>query len=80
MYTQALHNLTPLAPDYMAKTVLPILLEHTTGLKLVARHGSILALAHIIHALALVTATQGTSLLDLIGKYPTHRCGMCVRK
>ena len=68
---QALHNLTPLAPDYMAKTVLPILLDLTTSVKLVARHGSILALAHIIHGLALVTAKQGIFLLDLIGKYST---------
>lgn len=65
---KALHNLTPLAPDYMAKAVLPTLLELTTSVKLVARHGSILALSHITHGLALVTAKQGTSLVDLIGQ------------
>lgn len=68
MCWQALHNLTPLDAEYMARTVLPTLLGLTTSLKLVARHGSILAVAHITHALAMVTSQQGTSLLDLIGK------------
>lgn len=71
---QALHNLTPLAPEYMAKTVLPTLLELTMSLKLVARHGSILAVAHIIHALALVTTKEGTCLYDLIGEQHTPVC------
>ncbi|KAG0714956.1 Tubulin-specific chaperone D [Chionoecetes opilio] len=65
---KALHNLTPFDPDYMAKTVLPKLLELTTSLKLAARHGSILAVAHITHALALETAKQGTALMSIIGQ------------
>lgn len=65
---KALHNLTPLASEYMAKTVLPTLLELTMSLKLVARHGSILAVAYIIHALSLVTAKEGTCLHELIGQ------------
>uniref|UniRef100_A0A8C4TP08 Tubulin-specific chaperone D n=1 Tax=Erpetoichthys calabaricus TaxID=27687 RepID=A0A8C4TP08_ERPCA len=49
--TRSLHNLTPLAPEYMAHTVIPKLLPLTVGMDLHTRHGSILACAEITHAL-----------------------------
>uniref|UniRef100_A0A3B4CNB4 Tubulin-specific chaperone D n=1 Tax=Pygocentrus nattereri TaxID=42514 RepID=A0A3B4CNB4_PYGNA len=54
--TKALHNLTPQAPDYMAKTVVPQLLSMATGMDLHGRHGAILACAEITHALYKVGA------------------------
>ena len=57
--SQALHNLTPSAPTYMSQTVLPKLLVNTCGVDsnlrhASLRHGSILAIAEIIHALAVI--------------------------
>lgn len=49
--TKALHNLTPQAPEYMARTVLPHLLPIAMGLDLHGRHGAILACAEVSHAL-----------------------------
>lgn len=51
--SKALHNLTPEDPEYMAKTAIPILLSNAIGIDLNTRHGAILALAEIIHALSL---------------------------
>ncbi|XP_068211073.1 tubulin-specific chaperone D isoform X2 [Palaemon carinicauda] len=59
---KALHNLTALAPDYMNKTIARKLLQESTGPVLVARHGAIMALAHITHALALVAEKNGKSI------------------
>ncbi|KAG7177956.1 Tubulin-specific chaperone D-like [Homarus americanus] len=65
---KALHNLTALAPEYMSKTVAPLLLNQTTGSILVNRHGSILALANITHALSLVASKEGKTLPDMMDK------------
>ncbi|KAK8745723.1 hypothetical protein OTU49_000345 [Cherax quadricarinatus] len=65
---KALHNLTPLAPEYMSKTVAPQLLDQSTGSILVTRHGSILALANITLALSLVASKEGKSLKDILGQ------------
>ncbi|XP_064092677.1 tubulin-specific chaperone D-like isoform X2 [Macrobrachium nipponense] len=59
---KALHNLTALAPDYMNKTIARKLLQESTGPVLVARHGAIMALAYITHALALVAEKNGKNI------------------
>ncbi|XP_063148743.1 tubulin-specific chaperone D [Candoia aspera] len=52
--SKALHNLTPLAPEYMTRKVLPKLLPLAVGIDLHTRHGAILACAEITHALSLL--------------------------
>ncbi|XP_074649513.1 tubulin-specific chaperone D-like isoform X1 [Tubulanus polymorphus] len=64
----ALHNLTKIAPEHMAKTVLPKLLTHTTGIDLFWRHGSILAVAEITYALAKTAKQQQKSIIDVVDK------------
>ncbi|XP_058024468.1 tubulin-specific chaperone D [Ahaetulla prasina] len=51
---EALHNLTPLAPEYITREVLPKLLPLAVGIDLHTRHGAILACAEITHALSLL--------------------------
>lgn len=63
--SQALHNLTPKASQYMIKVVLPKLLPLTTGYDMNARHGAILSVAEIVMAVALLLRDQ--SLADFIG-------------
>nr|XP_022315849.1 tubulin-specific chaperone D-like [Crassostrea virginica] len=65
---RGLHNLTPKAPEYMAEHVLPKLLPLTTGMDLFARHGAILAVAEITHALAKVAEDQNKSITDLLSE------------
>ncbi|RUS69826.1 hypothetical protein EGW08_022413 [Elysia chlorotica] len=65
---KALHGLTACAPDYMANTILPKLLPLTSGLDLFQRHGSILAMAEIIHALYHVAQTRDVALEKLLGE------------
>ncbi|KAG2461089.1 TBCD protein, partial [Polypterus senegalus] len=62
--TKSLHNLTPLAPEYMAHTVIPKLLPLTVGMDLHTRHGSILACAEITHALYRLAAAQDSLQRD----------------
>ncbi|KAI4896653.1 hypothetical protein NFI96_000777, partial [Prochilodus magdalenae] len=57
--TKALHNLTPQAPDYMAKTV-------ATGMDLHGRHGAILACAEITHALYKLGAQSNRPVTDFL--------------
>ncbi|KAM3846755.1 tubulin-specific chaperone D isoform 1-T1 [Vipera latastei] len=52
--SKALHNLTPLAPEYMTREVVPKLLPLAVGTDLHTRHGAILACAEITHALSLL--------------------------
>uniref|UniRef100_A0A8C6P5Q0 Tubulin-specific chaperone D n=1 Tax=Nothobranchius furzeri TaxID=105023 RepID=A0A8C6P5Q0_NOTFU len=56
--SEALHNLTPQAPDYMATQVLPQLLTMATGPDLHGRHGAIMACGEVTHALYEVGAWQ----------------------
>ena len=56
--SKALHNLTEKAPDYMIKTVLPKIIPKATCLDLQLRHGAILAVAEITHALRLLAVQQ----------------------
>ena len=64
---QALHNLTPKAPKYMAETVLHILLDKTSSIDLNTRHGAVMAIAEILHALALVGKETNSAILDIVG-------------
>jgi hypothetical protein len=64
---QALYNLTPKASTYMAETVLPVLLNKTSSDDLNTRHGAVLGIAEILHALAIVTKSDCT-IQDVIGK------------
>ncbi|XP_059170269.1 tubulin-specific chaperone D-like isoform X2 [Physella acuta] len=64
--SKALHRLTACAPDYMATTVLPKLLPLTTGLDLFQRHGAILAIAEILHALYDISKSRGVELVKLL--------------
>ncbi|XP_033744746.1 tubulin-specific chaperone D-like [Pecten maximus] len=63
---KALHRLTPKAPEYMAKTVLPLLVPQTTGPDLFIRHGTILAVAEITHALGKLVAEQNKAITDVL--------------
>lgn len=49
---QALYELTPLCPDYMAFNVLPKLLRYSLSIDLNTRHGSLLCMGQLIHALS----------------------------
>ncbi|BES95374.1 beta-tubulin cofactor D [Nesidiocoris tenuis] len=50
---KALHNLTEFDSDYMVGTVLPSLLNNVNSIDANARHGSIIAIGEIVHALHL---------------------------
>ncbi|XP_060071725.1 tubulin-specific chaperone D-like [Ylistrum balloti] len=63
---KALHRLTPKAPEYMTKTVLPLLLPQTTGPDLFLRHGTILAVAEITHALGKLVNQQNRTITDVL--------------
>lgn len=52
---QALHNLTELDSDYMVSHVLPRLLNNVKSIDASTRHGSIIAIGEIVHALHLKT-------------------------
>ncbi|PFX29522.1 tubulin-specific chaperone D-like isoform X1 [Stylophora pistillata] len=66
--SQALHNLTPSDPEYMAKTVFPRILSQTNNIDLNTRHGCILGCSEVIHALFLYTKGNGRLLTDLVDK------------
>lgn len=55
---KALHNLTPCAPDYMLTAVLPALFDKANSIDLNSRHGSVLAIGEILHALHLLYKTE----------------------
>ncbi|XP_018565799.1 tubulin-specific chaperone D [Anoplophora glabripennis] len=60
--SKALHNLTPKAPEYMIKTVLPALFEKTRSIDLNSRHGATLAIGEVIHALSKFAKEQNTDI------------------
>ncbi|XP_047100592.1 tubulin-specific chaperone D [Schistocerca piceifrons] len=51
---KALHNLTPRAPEYTATAVMDKLLTQTLSIDMKARHGAVLAIGEIVHALSLL--------------------------
>ncbi|KAF7225520.1 tubulin-specific chaperone D [Nothobranchius furzeri] len=64
--SEALHNLTPQAPDYMATQVLPQLLTMATGPDLHGRHGAIMACGEVTHALYEVGLQTNRTVVDVI--------------
>lgn len=52
----------------MAKTAIPLLLSHATGIDLNSRHGAILSLAEIMHALSL-EANNSKIIAEVLGLY-----------
>ncbi|KAG5900138.1 hypothetical protein JTB14_012811 [Gonioctena quinquepunctata] len=49
---RTLHNLTPKLSEYITKTALPNLFEKAHSIDLNSRHGSVLAIGEILHALS----------------------------
>ncbi|XP_017771538.1 PREDICTED: tubulin-specific chaperone D [Nicrophorus vespilloides] len=72
---KALHNLAPLAVDYMVGTVLPMLFEKSRSIDLNSRHGSILAIGDIIHAISQVSedALNESILMEVKDLVPKYR-------
>lgn len=66
--SKALHNLTSRDTKYMAETAIPLLLSHAIGIDLNSRHGAILSLAEIIHALSL-EANNSKLIAEVLGLY-----------
>eukprot|EP00794_Sanderia_malayensis_P017380 gene17380-19119_t len=67
--SQALYNLTPLAPQYMKNTILPELLEKSTSIDFNTRHGSIMAVAEITHAICQIEEHPASALgVDVVAK------------
>ncbi|GIY26319.1 tubulin-specific chaperone D [Caerostris darwini] len=64
--SKALHNLTALDPSFMIKSAIPDLLTKAIGIDLNARHGSILSLAEIVHALSKQKSSTET-IEDILG-------------
>ncbi|XP_066442749.1 tubulin-specific chaperone D [Eleutherodactylus coqui] len=64
--TKALHNLTPVASEYMTKSVFPRLLPLATGTDLHTRHGAILACAEVTHALYKLAVQNNRSVSDYL--------------
>lgn len=56
--SKALHNLTQCAPDYMLSIVLPALFDKANSIDLNSRHGSVLAIGEILHAMSLVISNR----------------------
>ncbi|XP_038066750.1 tubulin-specific chaperone D-like [Patiria miniata] len=65
--SQALHNLTPKAPNYMIETVLPSLIPLTTGIDLFTRHGALLAAAELTHALYKHAVDNNRTIAEVLG-------------
>ncbi len=65
---EALHNLTAIAPDTMANSVLPALLKDVTAVELFTKHGAITCVGFVIKGLSGVGKDKGQSLKGLIGE------------
>ncbi|XP_056642378.1 tubulin-specific chaperone D [Diorhabda sublineata] len=64
---KALFNITPKNPDYIISKTVPSLLEKTNSIDLNARHGSILAIGEILHAVSKIASETNKSINSLIG-------------
>lgn len=52
--SKALHNLTSKSPEYMWEIVLPTLLQKTSSIDVNTRHGAVLSIGEIVHALSIL--------------------------
>jgi hypothetical protein len=57
--SQALHNLTLVCPDYMSHALLDTLIKQCMHFDLNTRHGAIMCLSEIIHALSVYAVQHG---------------------
>lgn len=51
----------------MIKSILPQLFEKAISIDLNARHGSVLAIGEILHALSMITIQKGMKLKEFVG-------------
>ncbi|XP_054723921.1 tubulin-specific chaperone D-like [Uloborus diversus] len=65
---KSLHNLTPSDPDYAAAQAVPLLLDLATGVDPNARHGALLALGEVVHALALLGPVEDVLGAEVSGR------------
>lgn len=63
--SQAFFKLTSLCPDYMAFSIMPKLLKFALSIDLNTRHGALLSLAQLIHALSQVASEKPTPTLEI---------------
>lgn len=54
------------APEYMAETVLDKLFHKTTSIDLNARHGAVLAIGEILHALSIIAEEKQVTISTLL--------------
>ncbi|KAF5295539.1 hypothetical protein FQR65_LT10402, partial [Abscondita terminalis] len=62
---RSLCNLTPKAPDYVIKTVLPDLFKKTVSIDLNVRHGAVLAIGECVYAISKIAENQ-KRLIDIM--------------
>ncbi|XP_030759284.1 tubulin-specific chaperone D [Sitophilus oryzae] len=67
---KSLYNLTSLAPEYMVAKVLPILFRKTETIDLNCRHGAVLAIGEIIHALSKISPLSDNHLQSVKNLIP----------
>ncbi|RMZ99376.1 tubulin-specific chaperone D [Brachionus plicatilis] len=61
---QSFFKLTPLCPDYMAFEVVPSLIKQSSSIDLNTRHGALLSLGQLIHALSELVNLEPEKLLN----------------
>ncbi|XP_045480328.1 tubulin-specific chaperone D [Harmonia axyridis] len=64
---KALHNLAASDPNHMVKSVLPTLFTQAYSINLNGRHGAVLAIGEIVHALSIIADEKKTKVDTLIG-------------
>ena len=53
----------------MSKNILPRLVDQTSCQVLIVRHGSILAVGHILHGIAMAAETNNKNICDFVGMF-----------
>lgn len=64
----ALAELTPAKPEYVRSHVIPELIKLSTGFDLFTRHGAIISLAKVVHALSSMDEEICGKIGDILGK------------
>ncbi|CAH1795099.1 unnamed protein product, partial [Owenia fusiformis] len=62
----ALHNLVPAAPEYIINNALPKLVPMAVSIDLCTRHGSVVAIAETIHALAKLAWKDNRKIEEMV--------------
>ncbi|XP_075230882.1 tubulin folding cofactor D [Lycorma delicatula] len=63
---KALHKLTEKSPEYIVNTVLPQLIKKTNSIDLNARHGSVICIGEVIHALSILKFPLGDDTTEAV--------------